>query len=112
MHTSATDSTGAGTVKLTFIGIDPNTDTDQSPTVWVDEEAEDLVFQSYVADEETVATCAETHIPGHSSGCPEGEGIFRVPFRMVPMIREACDVAERAHRRRLDEDGKDVRSAS
>ncbi|MCX4745413.1 hypothetical protein OG455_07745 [Kitasatospora sp. NBC_01287] len=99
-------------MKLTFIGIDPNTDTDQSPTVWVDEEAEDLVFQSYVADAETVATCSETQIPGHSSGCPEGEGIFRVPFRMVPMIRKACDVAERAHRRRLDEGGEDVRSSS
>jgi hypothetical protein len=99
-------------MKLTFIGIDPNTDTDESPTVWVDEEAEDLVFQSYTADDETVASCAQTQIPGHSSGCPEGEGIFRVPFRMVPMIREACDVAERAHRRRLAQGGEDVSGAS
>ena len=29
-------------MELTFIGIDPNTDTDQSPTVRVDEIAEDL----------------------------------------------------------------------
>ncbi|WP_406088802.1 hypothetical protein [Kitasatospora purpeofusca] len=99
-------------MKLTFIGIDPATDTDESPTVWVDEEAEDLVFQSYTADDETVATCARTQIPGHSSGCPEGEGIFRVPFRMVPMIREACDVAERSHRRRLAQGGEDVSGSS
>jgi hypothetical protein len=97
---------------LTFIGIDPNTDTDQSPTVWVDEIAEDLIFQSYLGDEETVASCAETHIPGHTQGCPEGEGIHRVPFRMIPLIREACDVAERAHRRRLDEGGQDIGRAS
>jgi hypothetical protein len=32
---------------LRFIGIDPNTGTGESPTVWVDEEKLDLVVQSY-----------------------------------------------------------------
>jgi hypothetical protein len=31
---------------LRFIGIDPNTGTGESPTVWVDEEKLDLVVQS------------------------------------------------------------------
>ncbi|MFD5463778.1 hypothetical protein ACFWIQ_13300 [Kitasatospora sp. NPDC127059] len=36
---------------LRFIGMDPNTGGEGSPTVWVDEETADLVVQDEEADE-------------------------------------------------------------
>ncbi|MFJ3661119.1 hypothetical protein ACIPPM_11715 [Streptomyces sp. NPDC090119] len=45
---------------------------------------------------ELQAECAALELPGHAVGIPEHEAVIRVPARMVPMIREACDVVERA----------------
>ena len=81
---------------LTFIGIDPSTETEQSPTIWVDSENADLVLQGWKADEVTEAECAGTVVPGHVSGIPDHEAVIRIPARMVPMLRKACDAAERA----------------
>lgn len=81
---------------LLFIGIDPNTGTDESPTVWVDQEKQELVFQGWKPDPETEAECAAFTAPGHATGIPDHEAVIRIPARMVPMIREACDVIERA----------------
>jgi hypothetical protein len=83
---------------LRFIGIDPNTGTGESPTVWVDEEKLDLVVQSYT-DEQTTAEARAFTVPGHAVGIPDGEAVLRIPARMVPMIREACDAIERAQLR-------------
>jgi hypothetical protein len=84
-------------MSLRFIGIDPSTGAGESPTVWVDEERKELVFQGWLPSPELEASCAATEVPGHAKGIPEGEGIVRIPFRMVDMVKEACDVAERAH---------------
>lgn len=83
-------------VALLFIGIDPNTGTDESPTVWVDQEKQELVLQGWKPDLETEAECAAFTVPGHATGIPDHEAVIRIPARMVPMIREACDVIERA----------------
>jgi hypothetical protein len=83
---------------LRFIGIDPNTGTGESPTVWVDEEKLDLVFQGW-EDEETTAEAGAFTVPGHAVGIPPGEAVVRIPARMVSMIREACDAIERAQLR-------------
>ena len=80
---------------LRFIGIDPNTGQEGSPTVWVDEEAQELVLQGWEADPDLTAQCADWTVPGHAVGIPAGETLIRIPARMVPMLREACDVAER-----------------
>ncbi|WP_416974476.1 hypothetical protein [Streptomyces sp. 4F14] len=80
---------------LRFIGIDPETGQQGSPTVWVHEQRRELVFQSWTADEELEAECAEFVVPGHAPGIPVGEAVIRFPLRMVPLLREACDVAER-----------------
>jgi hypothetical protein len=85
-------------MELRFIGIDPNTGTGESPTVWVDEEKLDLVVQSYT-DAETTAEAGAFTVPGHAVGIPEGEAVIRIPARMVPMIKEACDAIERAQLR-------------
>ncbi|MET7285357.1 hypothetical protein [Streptomyces sp. NPDC005573] len=80
---------------LRFIGIDPETGQQGSPTIWVDEEKQDLVFQGWKPDEELRAECAAFEEPGHAPGIPAHEAVVRIPARMVPMLREACDVAER-----------------
>ncbi|GAA1544586.1 hypothetical protein GCM10009730_62150 [Streptomyces albidochromogenes] len=82
---------------LVFIGIDPNTGDKQSPTVWVDQEMQELVFQGWKPGPELEAECAATEVPGHAKGIPEGEAVIRLPARMVSVIREACDAVERAH---------------
>ncbi|WP_435193300.1 hypothetical protein [Streptomyces sp. NRRL F-5630] len=84
-------------MSLRFIGIDPNTGDKESPTVWVDEDHGELIFQGWLPSPELEAECAATEVPGHAKGIPAGEGIVRIPFRMVGMVREACDAAERAH---------------
>ncbi|MFB6564086.1 hypothetical protein ACFCYH_35260 [Streptomyces sp. NPDC056400] len=74
---------------LRFIGIDPDSDTGQCPTVWVDEDTADVVVQGWKADEVLRAQCLET------GSIPDTESVVRIPARMVAMLREACDDAER-----------------
>ncbi|WP_269853528.1 hypothetical protein [Streptomyces sp. RPT161] len=75
---------------LRFIGIDPNTGDNQCPTVWFDEDHQEFVFQGWLADEELRADCLK------AGSIPETEAVVRLPARMAQMIREACDVADRA----------------
>lgn len=79
---------------LRFIGIDPDTGQQGSPTVWVDEGNRELVFQGWKPGEGLRAECAAFEAAGHAPGIPPNEAVIRVPFRMVPMLRKACDVAE------------------
>ncbi|RKN50089.1 hypothetical protein D7231_35820 [Streptomyces klenkii] len=79
---------------LRFMGIDPATDGDECPTAWVDEETADIVMQGWLADEATTAECLAT------GKIPETEAVVRIPARMVPIIRKACDAAEAAELRR------------
>ncbi|RKN39733.1 hypothetical protein [Streptomyces hoynatensis] len=73
---------------LRFIAKDPNTGSNASPTVWVDEADNGLIFQGWKADEDTVAECLRTgNIPDH-------EAVVKIPARMIAIVREACDVAE------------------
>lgn len=83
-------------MSLLFIGIDPSTGDDKSPTVWVDQEKGELVLQGWIPGPELEAECAAFHVPGHAKGIPEGEAVIRIPARMAHMIREACDALERA----------------
>ncbi|MDQ0943174.1 hypothetical protein QFZ67_004879 [Streptomyces sp. V1I1] len=80
---------------LRFIGIDPDTDRDHCPTVWTDKEKQELLFQGWKPDAGTVAEC-EAASPANGS-VPETEAIIRIPARMVPMIRKACDAIERGN---------------
>ncbi|MGC5034091.1 hypothetical protein ACPXCS_06320 [Streptomyces sp. DT190] len=81
---------------LQFIGIDPDTGKNGSPTAWVDLSSADIVLQSYTADEETQAQCEQNPAPGHTPGIPAHESVIRIPARCIPILREACDAAERA----------------
>ena len=83
-------------MSLQFIGIDPNTGDRESPTVWVDQDKRELVFQGWKPGPELEAECAAFEVPGHAQGIPAGEAVIRIPARMIHMIREACDAIERA----------------
>ncbi|QIB47942.1 MULTISPECIES: hypothetical protein [Streptomyces] len=81
---------------LLFVGIDPATEKDKSPTVWVDQEKQEIVFQGWRPEPELEAECAAFELPGHAKGIPDDEAVVRIPARMVHMVREACDAVERA----------------
>lgn len=78
-------------MSLLFIGIDPNTGDHESPTVWVDQENQELVLQGWKPGARLEAECAAFELPGHAKGIPDHEAVIRIPARMVPVIREACD---------------------
>jgi hypothetical protein len=85
-------------MSLRFIGIDPDTNSGNSPTIWLDDTAHELVIQGWRAGPELLAECeAVGSMPGHSSTVPEHEAVVRIPARMVPALREACDATERAN---------------
>lgn len=78
---------------LHFIAKDPNTGGENCPTVWVDKDRGRIVVQGWDSDKKTLAECLDT---GH---IPDTESVVELPFRMIEILREACDVAERAHLR-------------
>ncbi|MET9508333.1 hypothetical protein ABZX62_07610 [Streptomyces flavidovirens] len=75
---------------LRFIAKDPNTNGENCPTVWVDEERGEFVIQGWKADEATQAECLTV------GPIPDTETVLRLPVRMAGVLREACDAAERA----------------
>ncbi|MGH3734672.1 MAG: hypothetical protein ACRDT6_03470 [Micromonosporaceae bacterium] len=96
MQVGVSRSTREAARTIRFIGIDPQTERQGSPTIWVDAERQELVFQGWKAHEELEAECAAFEVPGHAVGIPADEAVVRLPARMVAMLREACDVAEQA----------------
>jgi hypothetical protein len=73
---------------LRFLTIDPGTDGDHCPAVFVDDETGDLLFQGWtVADPMTLAQAA-VHSP-----LAKSETLVRLPARMRPVIEEALDAA-------------------
>ena len=56
---------------LRFVGIDPNTGGEGSPTVWVEDESADLVLQGEEAEEVLRKLVGGTEwVPGHAAGIP------------------------------------------
>ncbi|MDH6130833.1 hypothetical protein P3T37_000200 [Kitasatospora sp. MAA4] len=90
---------------LGFVGIDPSTGGGGSPTVWVDDEAEEIIVQSWTADDALCEKIAGTEwVPGHALGISSHESVIRIPARMVPILKEAVERVERARLRRATED--------
>ena len=72
---------------LRFLGIYPNTPSDESPTIWLDEETGDLIIQSWKADEATIREAQEVgSVPGHSTDIPPHETMIRLPANMLQFI--------------------------
>jgi hypothetical protein len=73
---------------LRFVGKDPESGDHGSPAVWVDQDTKELLFQGVKADSKTEGACAkDVSNPGY-------EAVVRLPKRMIPLLREALDVAE------------------
>ncbi|MEV8351110.1 hypothetical protein ACFVTT_25780 [Streptomyces niveus] len=82
---------------LRFVGIDLNIGGEGSPTVWMEEESADLLLQGEEADALLTSLVGSTEwVAGHSMGIPANERVIRIPAPMVPILREACEAAERA----------------
>ncbi|MFI6276866.1 hypothetical protein [Streptomyces sp. NPDC050988] len=65
--------------------------------MWADTGARELLLQGWKPDAQTHAECEATS-PANGP-VPDSEAIIRIPARMIPMIREACDAVERAQLR-------------
>ncbi|MFL6112569.1 MAG: hypothetical protein ACJ786_14620 [Catenulispora sp.] len=72
---------------LKFLGIDPNTGDQGSPTIWFDEATGDLIIQSYQADAATLAECASVgSVPGHSTDVPAHKTVIRLTAHMLQFL--------------------------
>ncbi len=69
---------------LRFIGVDPDTPNDGSPTVWLDEDDGSIVLQGWKITD--AATLAQIRAAGP---IPDYETLLRLPARMAPFLREA-----------------------
>jgi hypothetical protein len=97
-------------VALDFVGIDPTTGGGGSPTVWVEDEAEEIVVQSLTADAALREKIAGTEwVPGHAIGIPAHESVIRIPARMLPILKEAVERVERSRLRRTAEECSEER---
>ena len=65
---------------LRFLGKDPGSDNDDSPTVWLDEATGDYILQGWVITDEN-ALAQIGHIP-------PGELVMRFPHRMLTFFPE------------------------
>jgi hypothetical protein len=78
---------------LRFIAIDPDTDREHCPAVFVEEETGDLLFQGEtVTRPETLAESVQ-HSP-----LGDNEGLVRLPARMRKIIMEALHDAAAVQR--------------
>jgi hypothetical protein len=93
-------------MRLTFIGIDPGTDSDNCPAVFVDEESGDLVFQGWTVTDTQDLAAAAMHSP-----LGAGESVVRLPARMRSIILEAVSGGERAPIQGVDRVDDDVSCA-
>lgn len=78
---------------LLFVGIDPETGDDSCPAAWVDADVKpepDVLFQGWLADEETQDDCRK------NSPNLGNEAVIRMPYRMIPIIRKACECDTRS----------------
>ena len=71
---------------LALIAIDPGTDGDHCPAVFVEEETGDLLFQGWTVADLQSLTDAKRHSPA-----ADDESIVRLPARMRATILEALN---------------------
>jgi hypothetical protein len=93
-------------VALKFVGKDPESDTNNCPAVFVEEETGDLLFQGWDVTDPAVLADAGTHSP-----LAGGESVVRLPTRMRAIIMEALH-GEGAAVRRADRGDDPISGAS
>ncbi|MFC1406146.1 MULTISPECIES: hypothetical protein [Streptacidiphilus] len=80
---------------LRFIGVDPDTKSGGSPTVWVDEDTAEIVIQGWKINDALRRRVEQNPAPDHAAGIPATEDVVRLPARMAPILKEACNAAIR-----------------
>lgn len=85
---------------LRFLAIDPETNGENCPAVFADEETGDLLFQGRAVTD--AATLAEA---GAHSPLGNGESMVRLPARMRAAIMEALSAHDAIVRRADSSDG-------
>jgi hypothetical protein len=88
---------------LALVGIDPGTDGDNCPAVFVEKETGDLVFQGWTVTDPGVLA----EVAGHSR-IVDGESVVRLPARMRQIILEAVDDSAGATIQRADRSHDEV----
>jgi ferredoxin len=84
-QTCATAHPG-GIMALIFVAIDPGTDGDHCPAVFVEEETGDLLFQGWTVTDPQTLTDVSRHSP-----IADNESVVRLPARMRAIIMEALN---------------------
>ena len=69
---------------LTFVAIDPGTDGDNCPAVFIEEETGDLLFQGWTVTDPQTLSDIRRHSP-----IADNEFVVRLPARMRAIILEA-----------------------
>jgi len=91
---------------LKFVGVDPESGSDNCPAVFVDEETGDFLLQGWtVTDPATLAAIAEY------SPLADNESVVRLPARMREILQEAVN-GHGAAVQRADRDGDDFSGTS
>ncbi len=90
-------------MSLIFVGIDPTTDRDHCPAVFVDGETGDLVFQGWTVTAPQVLAEIASH-----SAIADGESVVRLPARMRQIILEAVNGSTGALVQRTDRGHNDL----
>lgn len=90
---------------LKFLAIDPDTNGDNCPAVFLEEETGDLLFQGWTVSDPT--TLAES---GQHSPIADNESLVRLPARMRKIIMEALHDGAAVQRADRDDDAHGVPS--
>ncbi|MDI2127165.1 hypothetical protein [Yinghuangia seranimata] len=75
---------------LEFVAVDDKSEGGTCPTIWVDKDTGNFVFQGFDAPADMLAACLA------QGPVPEGESVVHLPRHMADAIRRACELAERA----------------
>jgi hypothetical protein len=72
-------------MSLRFIGVDPDSPNNGSPTVWLDDADGSIVIQGWkITDERTMSEITA------AKAVPDHETVVRMPARMASFLMEAC----------------------
>jgi hypothetical protein len=92
---------------LKFLAIDPDTNGDNCPAVFLEEETGDLLFQGWTVSDPTTLAESSQHSP-----IADNESLVRLPARMREIIMEALNDGAAVQRTDRDDDAHGVPSGN
>jgi hypothetical protein len=90
---------------LEFVGKDPESDTNNCPAVFIDEETGDFLLQGWTVTDPATLAESRAHSP-----LADNESLVRLPARMRAMLLEALH-GQGAAVQRADRDDEAISSA-